>query len=279
MNYKIDQKTLSTLVLTVAIIFGSIILFGRETSSRTITKAGNLLAGERMEIPQNRNWQDDINTITQTEEVSEELKTETTTDLISQNILGEYLALKENNFLPIDQKESIIKNNLDIFNQTITDYKSDFKINTIKDNGRKTIAEYGENLGLVFKKYKPKEKNNEIEIFKKAIDEKNKSDLNKLKEAVDIYKLLLLDLEKINVPQTFKESHTDLLIGLSMITSGLEDMILTLDDPIKGAQGLQKFQEGGALFIDVISETIKFINKNRIIYKQGDGGYYLLYGI
>ncbi|HEY4480039.1 MAG TPA: hypothetical protein VJB58_01030, partial [Candidatus Paceibacterota bacterium] len=75
------------------------------------------------------------------------------------------------------------------------------------------------------------------------------------------------------------KSHVDMVNGALGIAHGLEILANVFDDPLKSLQGTQTYTENGDLFTTALYATTEFIKKNNIEYKQGSGGYYLLYGI
>ena len=78
---------MSIFILTVALVVAVIITFGREKSSEIIGSVNNLVAGEKMSVPENPNWQNELGGVTtNTEPIQEEdtSTTETATDVVSK---------------------------------------------------------------------------------------------------------------------------------------------------------------------------------------------------
>ena len=142
-----------------------------------------------------------------------------------------------------------------------------------------SITNYGENLGNILKNNKPTEIKNEIEIISTAVSSRDPSKINELDPIIVIYEKIASDFEKMPVPKTFVRAHLDMTNGVKGITVALKEMKSVFSDPIKSLAAMQLYQEGIIVFTQPLQASRAFIYQNKIIYKQGSGGYYLLYGI
>ncbi len=282
MNTKPSNKVLSFLIIVIALVFSIVIVFNKNTSTTSKDFAKNLIIGDRINIPENNSWQEEILSIglksnTGTSSISE--TPSTVTDSLSISLVSNYLALKQNDVLNNNTAQTLVDQTVDYVDSTTNLSINAPKLNVIENNGKITIYNYGEALGSIIKKHKQKESKNELMILQEIVESRDSKKIEEFEKAIVVYGQLLKDLIDVQVPKAFIKSHTDTIIGMQAIISGLMDMKLILTDPLKGMQGVQKYQQGGVLFLDSTGATIQFIKQNNIIYKQGSGGYYLLYGI
>lgn len=278
-----SKKVVSLFILTGALVASIVIAFGRDKGSQVINVAQNLVAGEQISLPQNPEWQKELGSVTADIKPalpsSESVSEQTTTDAVSTSLISNYLALKQNDQLNPESAQKLVDQSLEYIEKT-ADPKikaSDLKI--ITDNGRQTIAEYGENLGLILKKNKSSGSENEIAIIEEIIKAQDPEKIDELQGAINTYEKIATDLKKMPVPQIFVKAHIDTVNGMLGIVLGLKEVQQVLIDPFRALNGLRIYQEGGTLFTSAIQASSKFITQNNILYKQGSGGYYLLYGI
>ena len=277
-----SKKVLSIFILTVALVVAVIITFGREKSSGVINSVNNLVAGEKISIPENPNWQNELGGVTtNTEPIQEEdtSTTETATDVVSKTLMSNYLALKQSGTLDATSAQKLVDQTASLVGQLGSSVVLDTKLNIIPDNGLQSITNYGENLGNILKNNKPTEIKNEIEIISTAVSSRDPSKINELDPIIVIYEKIASDFEKMPVPKTFVRAHLDMTNGVKGITVALKEMKSVFSDPIKSLAAMQLYQEGIIVFTQPLQASRAFIYQNKIIYKQGSGGYYLLYGI
>ena len=279
-----SKKVLSIFIITIALVASIIITFGKDKSSTAINFASDLVAGEKISIPENPNWQNELGgvttntTLNQTEENTS--SPETTTDTISKSLMSNYLALKQSGTLDATSAQKLVDQTMDYIGKTSGSLNIETpKLNIIPDNGKQSVFDYGENLGMILKTNKPKGSENEITILQEGMTKKDPEKMKELQTAIEVYEKVVNEMIKMPVPKTFVKAHTDVVIGMEAIILGLKEMKTVLDDPIKGLQGLQTYKEGGTLFMQAIKASLDFIKQNGIVYKQGSGGYYLFYGI
>jgi len=276
-----SKKIVSVFILTAALVASIIIAFGRDKSGTVINLASNLGVGEKVSIPENPNWQDELSGVSAGTEIiqtEDETASKTTTDTVSESLVSNYLALKQSGTLTSESAQKLIDQTVNYTSQTATSIKTP-QLNVIADNGKQTIISYGENLGNILKNNKSAQGKNEITILEEALNKKDPQKMEELQEAIDNYQKVADQMAKMPVPEIFVKAHTDIVIGMETIILGLKEIKNVLNDPIMGIQGLKDYQQGGSLFGEAIGATLNFIKQNNIIYKQGSGGYYLLYGI
>ena len=280
-----SKKVLSIFILTVALVVAVIIAFGREKSSGVINSVNNLVAGEKISIPENPNWQNELGKTTANAELTQgedgTSTQETTTDIVSRTFMSNYLALEQSGTLDDTSAQKLIDQTLDYIGKTSGSLNIETpKLNIVPDNGKQSIGEYGENLGMILKNNKPKKgAGDEFAILQEAMSKRDPKKIQELQGIVEFYEKMANEITKMPVPKTFVNAHTDIIIGTKAVILGLKEMKTVLDDPFRGLRGLQTYQEGGNLSFEAIKATLDFIKQNKIVYRQGTGGYYLLYGI
>ena len=178
-----SKKVLSVFILTAALVVAVIVAFGRDKSSEAINFASNLVAGEKVSVPENPNWQNELSQVkTNAEPAQIESNTstpETATDTISKTLMSNYLALKQSGTLDAASAQKLVDQTANFVNQLGSNVVLDTKLNIIPDNGKQTITDYGENLGSILRNNKPAYEESEMDIVKKALETK---DLKKLEE-------------------------------------------------------------------------------------------------
>ena len=276
-----SKKILSFLILTTALVGSIIIGFGRDKGSKPINLAQNLVAGDKISVPGNPNWQNELGQATDTVPplTTPESEEQNTTDAVSIAITSNYMALKQSGKLDQTSAQKLVDQTLNYVSQTNNQITRISELNVIPNNGIRSIAEYGENLGIILKTSKPQTVKNEVQIITIAIESKDQSKIDELDEIIAVYEALTLKLKKMPVPEIFVKAHLDMVNGVMGMALALKEIKVVFGDPLKGLSALQLYKEGATIFTQSIKATRIFINQNSIIYKQGSGGYYLLYGI
>jgi len=278
-----SKKVLSIFIITAALVVAIIITFGRDKSSTAINFANDLVAGEKVTIPENQNWQNELsglnvgNISSNTEK--NDTDNQTKTDTVSMALVSNYLALKQSGVLTGESVQKLIDQSINYVGGTNLQKIDSSKLNLIADNGITSITEYGENLGNMLRNNKPQTVKNELEIIGVAINSNDQSKLDELDTIIITYEKIRNELIKMPVPKKFTKAHLDLVNGMTSMITALREAKNVLADPLRGLAGMQIYQEGGTKYKQALQATISFIMQNKVIYKQGSGGYYLLYGI
>ena len=107
-----SKKIISVFIVVAALVFAIIIAFGRDKSSVVINVASNLVTGDKISIPENPAWQEELlKANAKAEKVQIENSTsteETVTDKASIGLISNYLALKQNNKLDSTSAQKLI---------------------------------------------------------------------------------------------------------------------------------------------------------------------------
>ncbi|MFH0804539.1 MAG: hypothetical protein V1896_02975 [Candidatus Zambryskibacteria bacterium] len=276
-----SKKVLSVFIVIIALVVAIIITFGRDKSSTAINYASNLVVGEKLSLPENPNWQNELVVAQNTDLVDAEQATtvaETVTDVMSQSFMANYLALKQSNKLDGTSAQKLIDQTINYVGQSGDQPIKITQLNIIADYGKQSIADYGEILGNIFRNNKTKEAKNELDIIKQAVETRDAEKINELDSIIAVYEKTTDELVKMPVPKTFTKAHLDIVNGANSMILALKEAKTVFSDPIKGLTALQSYQNGATVLIGAIQAVNAFIKQNNIIYKPGSGGYYLLYG-
>lgn len=276
-----SKKVLSVLILTMAMVVAIIIGFGKDKGSKPISFAKNLVAGEKITVPSNTEWQKELNSATKnlTTVESKTSGDDSTTDLVSISLVSNYLALKQSDTLDQASAQKLVDQGLDYINKTSNQLTKVSQLNVIPDDGKQSIIEYGEKLGRVFENNRPETIKNELEIISIAVRSGNQSKVDELDSIIAVYKNIAKELLAMPVPQTFVRAHSDMVNGSMGLVAALSEVKNVFKDPIKSMVAMQIYQDNATIFVQSIRATVDFIEQNKIIYKQGSGGYYLLQAI
>src|SRR3989339_375785 len=279
-----SKKVLSVFIITAALVVAIIIAFGKDKSSTAINFASDLIAGEKLTIPENQNWQDELtNVVPSTNQVAtkEDLSENGVTDTVATTLISNYIALKQNGSLTGESAQKLIDQTIEYVekNSSQTALISESGLNIVSDNGKTSISQYGENLGMIFKTNKPKVVRNEMEIITQIVESKDSNKMSDLNTIIAVYEKILAELIKMPVPKSFVKAHLDMTNGVKGMIMALTEIKSVLSDPVKSLSAMELYQEGSTIFIQAKQATNIFIIQNNIVYKQGTGGYYLLYGI
>lgn len=275
-----SRKVLSLMVLTIALVASIIIVFGKEKSGQAINFANNLVAGEKFNIPENDSWQTEISQVARPIDVPElAAEEQTITDTVSTTILSNYLALKQNDALTQESAQELIDQASDYIKQN-TPTKTQLADLKIVESNKESMVTYGETLGEILRRNKPKNFIDEISVIEKIVGgTNNKSINNELEIVIKNYQSLATEIKKMPVPKILAKTNLEMISGLEGITYGLEEIKKISNDPLLGLEGIKVYKLGGNLFIQALKTATEFIKQSNIDYKQGSGGYYLFYGI
>lgn len=274
-----SKKVLSLLLITTSFVVFTVLVFGKKNTAGQQILSSTLRAGDKVDLPNNSNWQNVLTTSDVSENLTAPTSTSDVSDQISISLISNYLQLKQSDALTPENTQKI----LDVTTNSILNSNQSqiisAELNIIPDNGRQTIVNYAEDLGKVFKENRPKEVKNEIQIITKALESGDEKNLLEINSIIQVYDTLILDMKSMYVPKTFQKSHLDMVNGLIHISTSLKSIKDTYNNPFGSVSALSSYQNGVNVFLVARKATVDFIIKNKINYEQGSGGYYLLYGI
>lgn len=283
-----SKKAQSIIVLTIGIVVALVLIFNQSKVEQGRKSLNNLIAGEKISLPENPNWQQDLGSVSNlnTNILNPSSKTnsststkETLTDVVSRSLMSNYLMMKQNGTLDATAAQSIVENSAKYVQAMQSEKIAISGLNLIPDNGEKTMTEYGDRLGNILRQYKNQSKLNEMDIIKESVQNRDPEKIKDLGKISLIYMQIANDLKKMPVPNKFARAHIDIVNGLYGMSSSLNNMQIIFEDPMQGLTAMQNYQTSGTGYLQAIRAIVEFLNTNKISYKQGTGGYYLLHGI
>lgn len=170
----------------------------------------------------------------------------TQTDLLSRDLMAQYLLLKQGGAeITTEQALQIARNTLSSTEYTkATGVKytaSDLHLNP---KTSKEIAQvYMNSISLSLTNRSPKNLENELVILNRAIESTKESDLAKLDPIIIGYKGLISDFLQISVPSDAVKVHLDFLNAMSNILSNIEAMRQTFSDPVRSLSGASQYKQ------------------------------------
>jgi len=173
----------------------------------------------------------------------------TTTERVSQDLIGGYLTLKtKGEFDQQDQEEflnSVIGDNQD--NTNIEKYYLN-NIQITEDNSFDSFQKYSDGLLNILKQNSNNE--DDLIILKRALDTNNERELDKLDLSIQSYKNIQVELLKLKIPSEIKQNHLDILNLFFNIQKNVEDMKNVFNDPINVLIKLSSYKENSEKIIE-----------------------------
>ena len=282
-----SKRAQSIIVILLGVTVGIVLIFGQNTVKSGVKSINTLVAGEKVALPENPNWQEDfgkatagtINSSITLETATSASSSQTLTDTVSRSLMANYLVLKQNGSLDANTAQNLVTNTAGYIQAMKAEKITVNALNLIPDNGQKTMTEYGDRLGNIIKSNRPAKSMNEVEIIKSAVQTRNTEEIKELEKIALIYSNLAKDLQKMPVPQKFARAHLDIVNSLLGISASLNQITKIFEDPMQGLAALQTYQESASTYVSAHKSIIDFLTQNKISYKQGSGGYYLMHGI
>lgn len=282
-----SKRAQSIIVILLGITIGIVLIFGQNTVKSGVKSINTLVAGEKVALPENPNWQEDFgkatagatNSSITLETATSASSSETLTDTVSRSLMANYLVLKQNGSLDANTAQNLVTNTAGYIQAMKAEKITVNALNLIPDNGQKTMTEYGDRLGNIIKSNRPAKSMNEVEIIKSAVQTRNTEEIKELEKIALIYSNIAKDLQKMPVPQKFARAHLDIVNSLLGISASLNQITKIFEDPMQGLAALQTYQESASTYVSAHKSIIDFLTQNKISYKQGSGGYYLMHGI
>jgi len=148
-------------------------------------------------------------------------------------------------------------------------------LKTSSQNDEEFLRMYGNDIGAVFARYTNAQDYpyDEVEIFRKAIEDGNFSDLPKLEFVSVVYQNIATDLLAITIPISAAENHLALVNGYSMLSKTTDAMRFLLEDPLRSGLAYETYVGQTAINqASFFNMVIYFQNKN-IIFEEEEAGW------
>jgi hypothetical protein len=279
-----SRKIISILIVCAGLVTGIITASGDRETAATLT-AGLLSKGPQVNIPKNDTWQKDLSPLILKQNdfsTVEASSTSNVTDRVSESLMANYISLRQSGNLNDTSAQILIEQAVK-FSETGSTIQVTYTTGNIivsPDNSKAAITTYGAELGNVFKTNKSAQTKSEILLFSQILESQDKSRISELKDAASIYRHIIASIRNIKVPSSYSAHHIEVLNNLDKIASSIDDMALIFDDPIRSMQAIGTYEAGYAGFSSAINKIrFQIIKTDKVIYKQGESGYYLYYGL
>lgn len=128
----------------------------------------------------------------------------------------------------------------------------------VESNDANTIL-YQKKLGEIFDTFLKNEKHDELAVLSKALVEEDATLLEPLTDSITTLRTFVDSLLGVKVPEKYAKKHLFLLQIGETLLSGVADFQNIFIDPIRGMQGVVKYNEGAVMLINA-QET--FLNRN-----------------
>ncbi len=283
-----SRKIVSISIIAVALVASVILAFGKNSSLGVrgeLAKRGLLSKGPEIRLPENKNWLSDLSPLTlNPSDISslEASSTQNLTEQVSESLIANYLSLRQSGNLDSTSALNLVNQAANFAESSSASgpkYSSADIVVSI-DNSQEAVRKYGAELGNAFKINKPAKTINEILLFSVILQSQDKSRISELKEISKNYKNVSSSIINIKVPSSYASLELELLNSLEKIAGSIDELTLIFEDPLRSMQAISNYQGGYVGFTTAINKIrFKILKDDKVIYKQGESGYYLYYGI
>jgi flagellar motor component MotA len=170
----------------------------------------------------------------------------TRTDQMAKDFLAQYLQLKKGGGdLTKEQINQIVLNIISTPEYTkATGVQYTIKdLHIIPQTDKETAKKYMDDGTAILKKYSNKNYEDVLTILDGAMKSQKEKDLAKLDPIINVYKGIISDILKINVPKDATNLHLALLNAFSNTLSNIEGLRVSLTDPVQSFVSLNQFQK------------------------------------
>ncbi len=150
-------------------------------------------------------------------------------------------------------------------------------LNVSSDTSDEALRVYGNDFGLIIKKYTAKPLRTEEEILKEGLATKSDASLKDLQLLIIAYRNFSRDLKALPVPIPLAEEHLKIVNGYDGMSRGLLGMLRLFSNPVDGAAGYQTYTRMRLEMVLGYSGVVAYLSKRQIVFSQSEPGY-PLYG-
>lgn len=249
-----SKKIFVILIICVGVIISAMILKWQIGIKKVDTPNQDLYAS----VPENndpnanlKNWQAVLSKISSTTvtTTSDGVATEgegTLTDKMAEDFFGQYLILTQNgNEVTESEANQIAQNTISgsdyVLAQGTVYSKKDLKLENTVNSTTKDI--YSSALYNSIQKRSPKNSENELDIFSRAVQTESKTELQKLDPIIAAYKGIISDMLTMKVPADAVNLHLELLNAESNILANIQAMRQLFTDPVLSLSGVKQYED------------------------------------
>jgi hypothetical protein len=212
--------------------------------------------------------------------LAEEEKNLTATEKISRKIINSYSDYKQIGAL--QTKEGIDSFAKSLSKQALAEVQIKPKIYTsgdikLKQNpSASDIASYGNAVGTIIKNNSPQKLENELVLFKKAVEDQDANLLKSLDQIISGYEAILRDLTTIPVPSSAASVHIAIMNDMSKILEDIRGFRVVFTDPIYSFAAVSAYLKDAPKMLESYKALQRYFQNQNISYERTDPGYILL---
>lgn len=198
-----------------------------------------------------KNWQAVLSkigstTVTTLSDTSTSEGEGTLTDKMAKDFFGQYLVLTQNGADVTEETalqiaQNTVSNPEYISSQGTVYTEKNLRIEKIVNSSTKDI--YSSALFDSIKKRSPKNSENELYIFSRAVQEESQTELQKLDPIILAYKGIIADMLEMKVPSDIVSLHLELLNSASNILSNIQAMRKLFTDPVLSLSAVKQYED------------------------------------
>lgn len=162
---------------------------------------------------------------------------------------------------------------VDNFSQTeaaIIYAKSDLKIS--KNSGVADIKNFGNEFGLIIKKYFGPLPETEMTIFQRALTNEDDAEFQKLGPVSDAYRNTAHDALSLAVPDNISDTYLAIINGFTGMAREIDAMKNTPQDAVRSLLGLKKYQADIATTYGALKNLNAYFLSRGIIFSDEEPG-------
>ncbi len=276
-----SRKVVSIFIISVALVFTIIYSSGKNGQS----PPSNLsLSSKKVEVRagENNDWEEEVKTLSAKNSLpSADSKPETLTDEFGRSFLANYISMKQSGTLDGTGALNLLDKSAQFINKASVSSNLTLKdVLVSTDNSKAAVQKYGNDLGLAFKLNRPSTPHqNEVEILVQMLQKEDTSKAQELKSMSLVYQNTVKSLIKETIPSSLALKHLKIINDTSNLADSINKMSYALSDPLLAISGLSDFMLQNKSLLDSVNKQRTELLKRGALYKQGDSGYFLYFGI
>lgn len=173
----------------------------------------------------------------------------TETDVVARELLAGYLSLKQSGSLTSENQEKLVGAIAEkrFLNNETTRYSA-MDITIVDKNDLETLKKYSVEVMDILKKHSGME--NDLVVIKRALDNSDSEEAQKLNQSMLIYRDMEKKLSEITIPKDLVSIHLKILNTVSQIAENTGNMAKVFEDPIIALVNLNEYVENESIIIE-----------------------------
>jgi len=148
-------------------------------------------------------------------------------------------------------------------------------LKTSSQNDEEFLREYGNTMGTVFSRYANTKDYpyDEMEIFRRAIEKSDFSNLPKLEFVSIMYNNIANDLLAITAPMSAAENHLMLVNGYYMLSKTTDAMRFLLEDPLRSGLAYETYVGQTAINQASFFNMVIYFQNKQVVFEKEEPGW------